>query len=267
MKNKKLKSTFIIITIIIIFLIAFIIFYNLFNKTDDSKNIDDKKIKEKTTTTTKRKDDDLMDKITLNYHASIRLEKDNKVIYFDPFKISESTNDADYIFITHSHYDHYSLPDIKKVMKDSTKFIVTNDIEGKLNQIGIPKENITVVYPNKSYVLDDLKFDAISAYNINKTYHKKSYNWVGYNVLIDGIKYYVVGDSDVTDEFKSVTCDVIFVPVGGQYTMNFKEASDAVNEMKPKYAVPIHYGEVGSLEDAKNFINGLNEDIKGVILN
>lgn len=205
--------------------------------------------------------------ITINYHASIKLEKQGKIIYFDPFKIKEAKNDADYVFVTHSHYDHYSEDDVKKVMNDNTKFVVTSDLESKIKALVVSSDNVLVVYPNEKHTIDDFSFEVISAYNTNKAYHKKSYNWVGYVIDLDGVKYYDVGDSDVTDEFKSVSCDVIFVPVGGTYTMTDSEAASAVNEMKPKYAIPVHYGEVGSNANAENFVNGLNDDITGVILN
>ena len=151
-------------------------------------------------------------------------------------------------------------------MKNGTKFIITSDLESKIINLGVSKENILVVYPNEEYNIDDLEFETIPAYNINKTYHKKSYNWVGYNLNLNGIKYYVVGDSDVTEELKNVKCDVIFIPVGGTYTMSDSEAASVVNEIKPSYSVPIHYGEVGSITNAENFANALNNDIKGVIL-
>ncbi len=254
-----------ILIVVIVLLLGALITYNYLGK--DEKKVETKEKKTtKVTTTTKKEEESVMDGITLNYHASIRIEKNNKVIYFDPFKIDETSNDADYIFITHSHYDHYSEADIKKVMKNDTKFIVTSDLESKITNLGISKDNITVVYPNEKFTIDDIKFDTIPAYNTDKTYHKKSYNWVGYNVLIDGVKYYVVGDSDVTEEMKKVNCDVVFMPVGGTYTMTDSEAASVVNEMKPRYAVPIHYGEAGSKVNAENFINGLSEDIKGVIL-
>ena len=48
--------------------------------------------------------------------------------------------------------------------------------------------------------------------------------------------------------------------------MTDSEAIEVVNKMKPKYAIPIHYGETGSLDNAKNFVNGLDDSIKGVIL-
>lgn len=256
---KKLLYIFVILIILIIgFLLANNYLSNKDNKTSDNK---------KTTTTTKKeetKKENIMEGVTLNYHASIRIEKNNKVIYFDPYKIDDAKNDADYIFITHSHYDHYSESDIKKVMQGSTKFIVTSDLEDKVNALGA--HDVTVAYPEKNYTIDDLKVETIPSYNTNKTFHKKSYNWVGYNVEIDNVKYYVVGDSDITDELKKVKCDVIFIPVGGTYTMTDSEAAEVVNEIKPKYAVPIHYGEVGSKTNAENFISKLDEGIQGIIL-
>lgn len=263
--NKKVM----IISVVIVFIVAVIIACVNEIKVDNEikLNENDKTTKTITTTTNQeRKDDDIMDGITLNYQSSIRIEKNGKVIYFDPYKIESNSNDADYIFITHSHYDHYSEDDIKKVMKNDTKFVVTSDLENKVKALGVLEDNVLVVYPNEEHNIDDISFETVPAYNIDKTYHKKSYNWVGYVIDLDGVKYYDVGDSDVTDEFKNVSCDVIFVPVGGTYTMTDSEAINAVNEMKPKYAVPVHYGEVGSSTNADNFVNGLNDDITGVIL-
>ena len=57
------------------------------------------------------------------------------------------------------------------------------------------------------------------------------------------------------------------MPVGGTYTMNFKEAAKFVNIIKPKIAVPIHYGSVvGTKQDANNFIKLLYPTTKGIIL-
>lgn len=262
------KNTSIVIVVAIFLIIALVAY---FNETKVNKEVkENNKIEDKGTTTkinNQEKENNIMEGITLNYHASIRIEKNNKVIYFDPFKINDSKNDADYIFITHSHYDHYSQEDIKKVMNDDTSFIVTSDLESKIKNLGVKEDNILVVYPNESHTVKELSFDVIPAYNTNKTYHKKSYNWVGYNVNIDGVSYYVVGDSDVTDELKKISCDVIFIPVGGTYTMTDTEAASVVNEINPKYAIPIHYGEVGSKDNAQNFINSLKQSIKGEVLN
>ena len=53
------------------------------------------------------------------------------------------------------------------------------------------------------------------------------------------------------------------VPVGGTYTMDFKEADNLINEIQPKIAVPIHYGSVvGTKQDAIDFSKLLNPKIE-----
>ncbi len=208
----------------------------------------------------------MLENIEVLCHSSIRINKE-KVIYIDPFKINKNYNDADIIFITHDHYDHYSEEDIDKVIKEDTTIVISKDLLKKLLKKGINKNAIIVAEPNKEYETQGINFNTIPAYNINKKFHPKENNWLGYIITINNVKYYVAGDTDITDENRKVKCDVAFVPVGGTYTMDFKEAARLINEIKPKIAVPIHYGSiVGTEQDARNFINLLNSEIKGAIL-
>ncbi len=208
----------------------------------------------------------MIENIEVLCHSSIKFSKE-KIIYFDPFKIKKEYKDADIIFITHSHFDHFSEEDIDKVRKENTVIFITNDIYEKTLNLGFKKENIIIVEPNKEYKIDNIEIKTIPAYNINKKFHLKQNNWVGYIIKIDGITYYIAGDTDITDENKKVKCDVAFVPIGGTYTMNFKEASDLINIIKPKIAVPIHYGDiVGLKQDAIEFTKMLNKEIEGIIM-
>lgn len=208
----------------------------------------------------------MLENIEVLYHSSIRINKE-KIIYIDPFKINKNYNDADIIFITHDHYDHYSEEDIDKVINENTTIIIPDELLTKLLRKGINKNAIITVEPNKNYMVQGIKFETISAYNTNKTFHPKENGWVGYIIIINGIRYYIAGDTDITEENKQVKCDVAFVPVGGIYTMDFKEAASLINEIKPKIAIPIHYGSiVGTEQDAIDFIRLLHPEIKGIIL-
>lgn len=208
----------------------------------------------------------MLENIEVLYHSSIRINKE-KIIYIDPFKINKNYNDADIIFITHDHYDHYSEEDIDKVINENTTIIIPDELLTKLLRKGINKNAIITVEPNKNYMVQGIKFETISAYNTNKTFHSKENGWVGYIIIINGIRYYIAGDTDITEENKQVKCDVAFVPVGGTYTMDFKEAASLINEIKPKIAIPIHYGSiVGTEQDAIDFIRLLHPEIKGIIL-
>ena len=172
--------------------------------------------------------------------SAIKL-KDKVIIYFDPFKIAHDFHDADYIFITHDHYDHYDEASIKKVMNDNTKFIVPKILEERIKEI---TNNFLIVEPNKEYTLDNLKFATIPAYNINKSFHPKEKGYVGYNLEYNNTKYYIMGDTDVTEESKKVKCDFCFIPIGGYYTMDYKEAADYINYIRPPKVIPIHYGSI-----------------------
>lgn len=208
----------------------------------------------------------MLENIEVLYHSSIRINKE-KIIYIDPFKINKNYNDADIIFITHDHYDHYSEEDIDKVINENTTIIIPDELLTKLLRKGINKNAIITVESNKNYMVQGIKFETISAYNTNKTFHPKENGWVGYIIIINGIRYYIAGDTDITEENKQVKCDVAFVPVGGTYTMDFKEAASLINEIKPKIAIPIHYGSiVGTEQDAIDFIRLLHPEIKGIIL-
>ena len=208
----------------------------------------------------------MIEDIEVLYHSSIRISK-NKIIYIDPFKIDKNYNDADIVFITHDHYDHYSEEDIDKVINENTTIIIPEEMLKKILRKGINKNAVITVESNKEYMVQGIKFETIPAYNTNKTFHPKENDWVGYIITLDGIRYYIAGDTDITEENRKVKCDVAFVPVGGTYTMDFKEAAQLINEIQPKIAVPIHYGSVvGTKQDATDFIKLLHPSIKGIIL-
>ena len=202
----------------------------------------------------------MLDNIEVLIHSSIKFSKDI-IIYFDPYKINKDYHDADIIFITHSHYDHYSPLDIKKVIKDNTIIVCSKDVKEELLKLNI--NNIIEVVPNKDYEVLNIKFKTIPAYNVNKNFHPKENNWVGYLINYNNVKYYIAGDTDITEENKNIICDVAFVPIGGTFTMDYKEAANLINEIQPKIAVPIHYGFiVGNKDDGIKFSKLLNNNIE-----
>lgn len=207
----------------------------------------------------------MLKNVKVLYHASIVLY-DN--IYIDPYKIENETHNAKYLFITHSHYDHFSIEDIEKVRNENTIFFVTPDCKEKLLEIGVDEKRIVTVVPDEMYKFNKIELQVIPAYNIDKEYHKKEYGWVGYLIKINGVTYYITGDTDVNEDIQNIKCDVLFVPIGGTYTMDYKEAADYTNSIKPKYVIPIHYGTiVGKKEDGIEFAKLLDTKIECLIFN
>lgn len=120
----------------------------------------------------------MLEEVEVLCHSSIRLNLNNKKIYIDPYCIEEITNDADIIFITHDHYDHFSIEDINKIKKENTTFVMPESIcESAINN-GIEDKKIIKVTPGKLYELEGLKIETVASYNINKKFHPKENLWI-----------------------------------------------------------------------------------------
>lgn len=119
----------------------------------------------------------MKNKVEVLCHSSIKITG-SKIIYIDPFRLDKNYNDADYVFCTHSHYDHFSKEDIEKVIKENTVIVTVED--SKQNAISITKDEKRVfsVLPKKSYKIGEIEFETTYAYNENKAFHKKENNWV-----------------------------------------------------------------------------------------
>ena len=193
-------------------------------------------------------------KIEVLRHASVKLTGD-QVIYIDPYQVKEELNDADYIFITHDHYDHYDEESIHNIKKDTTKIIVPTCLKDK--------DNSLVVEPNHHYQIDNISFDTIRSYNVGKPFHPREKDYVGYNICLEDTFFYIMGDTDRTPETDQVKTDICFVPIGGTYTMDAKEAAAYINDIHPQVAIPIHYGLItGDLNLANEFKEKVNKEIK-----
>ena len=195
--------------------------------------------------------------IEVNYHSSVLI---NDSIYIDPLNITKNVM-AQYVFITHPHWDHFSINDINKIITKNTQIICPLSMKDEINNIF--DNPITFVQPNQQYTIDGLKFSTIPSYNLDKQFHLKQYNWVGYILDINGVSVTIAGDTDLTPELKKVKTDILLLPIGGTFTMDYKQAAQAVNIIKPKKVIPVHYGEVvGNAKMAQKFKQLINKDIE-----
>ncbi len=179
-------------------------------------------------------------------HSSVKIEA-GKIIYIDPWKIKNGQK-ADLILISHTHHDHLSPADIKKIQKEETVIIASSDAASQLSG------DVRVLKPGQEVTVHGITVQAIPAYNIGKAYHPKASQWIGFLLTVEGKTIYYGGDTDLIPEMQRIRADIVILPVGGTYTMTAKEAAEAVNLIRPEVAIPIHYGDiVGTLEDAIQF--------------
>lgn len=76
-------------------------------------------------------------------HDSFLISNKKINIYFDPFKIASNEPKADYIFISHEHFDHFSPDDLIKIIKDSTILFMNK----------MTYEEIDSLYDNKMVIM------------------------------------------------------------------------------------------------------------------
>lgn len=181
-------------------------------------------------------------------HDSFRFDG-SVTVYVDPWKLPTGQPPADVILVTHDHFDHLSLPDIKAVAGPGTVVVgpasVTSQIEGM---------STVTVAPGESTEAAGVAVEAVPAYNLDKPFHPKKNGWVGFILTVGGKRIYHAGDTDDVPELRALRSDIAMVPVGGTYTMTAEEAAAAVNRLRPEAAIPIHYGSVvGTADDARRF--------------
>ncbi len=192
-------------------------------------------------------------------HSGFLIEN-SKVVYVDPYKIKDGLPKADIILITHGHYDHCSVSDIEKIIKEGTRVFLTADSQSKIARFEIPLR-VQIVEPNQDYDFGSVKISTFPAYNLDKPFHSKDENLVGYLIKINDVLIYHAGDSDNIPEMQKLTgynqkekTFVALLPIGGRFTMSAEEAFEAAKVIKPSIVVPMHWGSiVGSKEDAEEF--------------
>ena len=180
-------------------------------------------------------------------HSSIRIEFDGKEIEIDPCdKLGDKMIDysafpkADYIIVTHEHYDHLDKAAIKQLSKEDTQVI--------MNQRSADEYGAGRVMGNgdKFQLADDISIEAVAAYNTTDghlQFHPKGRD-NGYILTLDGLRIYIAGDTEVIPEMANIKdIDIAFLPCNQPYTMMPEQLIEAARIIQPKVLFPYHYSQ------------------------
>jgi L-ascorbate metabolism protein UlaG (beta-lactamase superfamily) len=196
-------------------------------------------------------------KISWLGHDSFKI-MNGKIVIIDPFKIRPTTDKADILLISHEHFDHFSLDDIKKVINENTTIVTIPAVKKELSSLKV--KEVRAVKPGDKLKLGEVSIEVVPAYNLNKfrepgkVFHPKEDGKAGFIIGIKGVRVYHAGDTDIIPEMKGLKPDVALLPVSGTYVMTAEEAAQAVKMVEPKLAIPMHYGAiVGTEQDAQKF--------------
>jgi len=192
--------------------------------------------------------------VTWINHASFRIASEQAVVYIDPWKISGEPGDGDVVLVSHSHYDHLSPEDVAKVAGKNATVLGPSDVAARVS-------GSRSVAPGEQTQIGPVKVTGVPAYNLDKQFHPRANNWLGWLVELDGKRIYYAGDTDLVKEMADLgPVDLALLPVGGTYTMDAAAAVEAAGKFSPKLAVPYHWGDiVGERADAERFVRALGE--------
>ncbi len=193
-------------------------------------------------------------KLTWLGHDGFRIQ-DDQVIYIDPYQI-EAGPKADIVLVSHEHFDHCSIDDLKRIVGSNTVIVAHAQSKNELSKLSA--KEIKVVKPGDKIKVGNIDIEAVPAYNVNKfrepgkPFHPKEDGKLGFVVTVKGVRLYHAGDTDHIPEMKGIRADVALLPVSGTYVMTAQEAAEAVAAINPKVVIPMHYGAiVGSRKDAE----------------
>ncbi len=199
----------------------------------------------------------LLDGITWFRGSSIRIRRGDVELHVDPYGGDDPAahdGSADFILLTHPHYDNFSEANIARLRGNETVVIAPATMKKQLSDAD------HFLRPGDVLQLQGLDLLAMPAYNVDKRYHPPEAGWLGYVFTLDGVTYYHAGDTDLIDAMMSVRCDVAFLPVDGHYTMNGAQAAQAADLCGAEVVVPIRWSDA-TIEEAHTLQRSLSVEV------
>lgn len=215
--------------------------------------------------------------ITYYGHSVFEIENKNFKCIIDPYITGnpmfpediDSISGLTHIFVTHGHGDH--LGDCVELAKKNNAIVITNaEISNYLSSKGVKTHSM--------HIGGRYKFD-FGTVKLTVALHGSSINDMGniidggnpcgFLIEIDGKKIYHAGDTGLTLDMKLLEdekIDLALIPIGGNFTMDMYDAAKAVEFIKPKCVIPMHYDTFRVIKADPNEFKKLNKTCETIIL-
>jgi len=188
----------------------------------------------------------------------------------------EDLGKIDYLLITHTHYDHFDAPSIKKILEQKPCIIAPLGMSRYIKKLD-KNAQIKELDWYKHYVINvklSVHLTPAKHWGRRGLFDTNKALWGGFVINSDKKTIFFAGDSAYDSHFKDIaqrySIDYTFLPIGAykpEFIMktnhlNPSEAFEAFLDLKAKKMIPIHYGTFGLTDEPINEPNEWIEEIK-----
>ena len=196
-------------------------------------------------------------------HGSLEVKYDGMSIQVDPVRELPPKTDysefakADFILVTHEHFDHFDKEAISTLTGENTQVILNKRCAEMLGN------GRAMVNGDRLQLRNDITLEAVPAYNITPDhlkFHPKGRD-NGYVLTLDGLRIYIAGDTEDIPEMANLKdIDIAFLPCNQPYTMTPEQLAKAVKMFNPKVVYPYHYSDT-PVERITNLLKGSRTEV------
>ena len=219
-----------------------------------------------------------MVKVTFIGHSCFLIESGEHKLLIDPYltgnpvaKASEDQKKADFVLVTHGHGDH--LGDAIGIARENKATIISNfEICAYCGNQGVAKTHPLHIGGGNNFPFGYAKLTIAHHGSTLGDTMQYGGSPAGFIIRTGGKVIYHAGDTGLFLDMKLIgeldSIDLAMVPIGGNFTMDIPDAIKAVEFLKPKKAMPMHYNTFDLIScDPKEFVKGIKpQGVEGIVL-